>query len=157
MRWIKLLFKILGIVVSAIVILVIVLFVSIWLWDFSDDYNRKHYFQNRDRIERITGVALPKFKVTEYHEDRRSFTGDYWDYFDIEFKNALPDSLFDELDKKIEAGNTGWSKEGNKYSFSQTWGNGMPAPSGESDNADRMFGITIIKGSKEGKINHGIW
>ena len=154
MKWIAKFLKALGIFILAIAVLLVV---SIWLLDYMSESHRKNYFQDRDRIERITGVALPKFKMTNYSEGNRGLTGEYMDFIDFEFKNPLPDELFDEIDVKIEEGNTGWSKEGNKYTFGQSWGNGIPAPKGESDDEDRFFYLTLVKGSKEGKINHGVW
>ena len=150
MKWFK------RIVVSIAVIIAFYI-IAFWTLAYWFEYHEKHYFQDRGRIERITGVALPKFKVTSYSEGKRGFTGDHNDSFFFEFKNPLPDELFDEIDKKIEAGNTGWRKEGNKYSFSQTWGNGIPAPKGEDENDDRFFNITITRGDKRGVVNHGTW
>ncbi len=83
--------------------------------------------------------------------------GDFDDSFTLEFESPLSDVLFEEIDKKIEAGKTGWRKEGNKYSFSQTWGNGLPAPKGEDDNDDRFFTIIITKGDVRGIVHHGTW
>ena len=125
---------------------------SSWL-----EYHEKHYFQNLDRIERITDVRVPEFKVVDYWEGSRGFTGDFDSSFTFEFKSIPSDELFDEIDKKIEDGHTGWRKEGNKYSFSQTWENGMKAPKGESDNEDRFFSITITRGEKQGTVRHGMW
>ena len=121
---------------------------------FEDD---RSYFQNRGRIERITEVRIPKFKVIEYHEGQRGFNGDFNDWFVFEFKATPPHELFDEIDKLIKTGNTSWYKEGNEYIFDKTWGNGLPAPKGERENEDRMFSITITRGEKQGIIRHGMW
>ena len=43
------------------------------------DYERKYYFANEDRIERITGVRLPNMDIVEYNKGKSSFTGDYSD------------------------------------------------------------------------------
>ena len=144
-------------VIVGVVVFIAILMVLFWAFVSWQEYSRKHHFQDRDRIERITGIALPKFKVTNYEEGSQGFTGDYDDSFSFEFESPLSDVLFEEIDKKIEAGNTGWRKEGNKYSFSQTWGNGFPAPKGEDDNDDRFFSIIIIKGDVRGIVRHGAW
>ena len=109
------------------------------------------------RIERITGIRVPAYKTIEYHEGQRGFNGDYNDWFTIEFKTMPTDEMFDEIDKMIETGKTGWHKEGNDYIFNCTWGNGFKAPKGESDDEDRMFGITITREKKQGTIRSGMW
>ena len=109
------------------------------------------------RIERITGIRVPKYKVIEYDQGERYFTGDYEDRYEIEFQTVPSDELFDEIDKMIANGNTGWQREGNRYSFSVVWGNGLPTPKGESDEADGTFSLTITKGEKVGEIRSGSW
>ena len=109
------------------------------------------------RIERITGVRVPKYKTLEHEEGLRGFNGDYNDSFTIEFRTMPADEMFDEIDRMIKGGKTGWHKEGNDYIFNCTWGNGHPAPKGENDNEDRFFGITIKRGEKQGTIRHGMW
>ena len=110
-----------------------------------------------ERIERVTGVKVPNYKIIETHKSNRSFTGDREDRFEIEFKEIPSDELFDEIDRMIANGNTGWQRDGNKYSFSVIWGNGLPTPKGESDNFDGTFSITITKGEKVGEIRSGSW
>lgn len=109
------------------------------------------------RIERITGVRVPNYKIVESILGNRSFTCDYDDTYIIEFNTVPSDEIFDEIDKKIATGKTGWKKEGNEYSFSITWGNGFPAPKGESENDDITFGITMTRGKNEGEIRSGAW
>jgi len=109
------------------------------------------------RIERITDIRVPKFEVTEYVEGPRSFTGDYKDTYFIEFKTIPSDELFDEIDRKIAKGGTGWKRDGKKYSFSVIWGNGYSTPKGESEDADGIFDITMTRGEKEAIIHSGAW
>ena len=109
------------------------------------------------RIERITDIRVPKFEVTKYVEGRRSFTGDYKDTYFIEFKSTPSEELFDEIDRKIAKGGTGWKRNGKKYSFSVFWGNGFAAPKGESEDADGIFDITLTRGEKEAIIHSGAW
>ena len=110
-----------------------------------------------ERIERITGVKVPDYVITDTLKGRRGFNGDYTDWFDIEFKTMPTDKLFNEIDEMIATWKTGWSRDGNQYRFSVTWGNGISAPPGEYDWEDRMFSITITKGEKVGMITSGRW
>jgi hypothetical protein len=110
-----------------------------------------------ERIERVTGVKVPSYKIIEKHKGVRHFTGDHEDWFEIEFKKIPSDDLFDEIDRMIASGNTGWKRDGNNYSFSVVWGNGFPTPKGESDSYDGTFSITLTKGEKNGEIRSGSW
>ena len=89
--------------------------------------------------------------------DEFEFNGDFNERFTIEFKTMPSDEMFDEIDKMIETGKTGWHKEGNDYVFNCMWGNGFKAPKGEDENEDRIFGITLTRGKKQGTIRHGAW
>ena len=109
------------------------------------------------RIERITGIRVPKYKVIEYNQGERHFTGDFMDTYEIEFQTIPSEEMFDKIDKMIATCKTGWHKEGNDYIYNCTWGNGYPAPKGESDDKDMIFGITITRGEKQGTIQHGMW
>lgn len=110
-----------------------------------------------ERIERITGVKVPKFAIIERHEGERHFTGDYLDTLIIEFESIPSDELFEEIDSMIVSNITKWKKKGRVYSYSTFWGNGYPAPKGESEAADGIFKITLTKGSKYGEIEDGAW
>ena len=110
-----------------------------------------------ERIERITGVRVPKFEIIERHEGERHFTGDYLDTLIIEFEHIPSDELFEKVDSMIASNNTKWEKKDSVYFYSTFWGNGYPAPKGESDNYDGIFGITITKGEKIGEIISGSW
>ena len=110
-----------------------------------------------ERIEQVSGIRVPSYNIIETYKGKRYFTGDHHDLYIIEFKTVPSDELFDEIDKMIAAGNTNWVKEGNKYTFSIVWGNGLPTPKGESDNYDGTFGITITKGERNGEISSGSW
>ena len=110
-----------------------------------------------ERIERITGVKVPEFDIIERHEGERHFTGDYLDTLIIEFESIPSDELFEEIDRMIASNNTKWVKKDSAYSYSTFWGNGYPAPKGESEAADGIFKITLIKCSKYGEIEDGAW
>lgn len=109
------------------------------------------------RIERITGVRVPNYKIIEYEKGEIHFNGDYEDTFTFEFKTMPSEEMFDEIDKMIATGNTDWKRDGNKYSFSVMWGNGFPAPKGEREEDDGMFSITITRGETDGIITFGAW
>ena len=104
-----------------------------------------------DRIERITGVRIPEYKVTKAFIGPTSFTGDFEDSLYIEFETLPSDELFEKMDS------LNWYREGDKYSFSTSWGNGSPAPEGENDEEDRFFKIKLTKGEKTGISVYGMW
>ncbi|MBQ6050390.1 MAG: hypothetical protein IJL35_07335 [Bacteroidaceae bacterium] len=110
-----------------------------------------------ERIERITGIRLPEFDIIESDQGERGFNGDYEDKFTIEFETVPSNELFDEIDKMIETQNTKWMKHDDSYTFYTIWGNGEPAPKGESEDDDVIFSITITKGKKTGEIKSGTW
>jgi hypothetical protein len=110
-----------------------------------------------ERIERITGAKVPKFTIIERHEGERHFTGDHLDTIRIEFESIPSDELFEKIDSMIASNSTKWEKKDSSYSYSTFWGNGCPAPEGESEAADGIFMITLIKGSKFGEIVDGTW
>lgn len=69
------------------------------------------------RIERITGVRVPKYKIIEYEKGEIHFNGDYEETFTFEFKTMPSEEMFDEIDKMIATGNPDWKRDGNKYFF----------------------------------------
>lgn len=135
------------------------LYLNILIYGFQAyiDYQRKYYFANEERIERITGIQFPDMDIVEYHKGSSSFTGDYSDALEMELEDSLSETFYHSLDSLIETGHTGWEKKGNTYVFSKTWGNGLPAPEGESDEEDRSFSVTLEKGSKRVFINSRMW
>lgn len=138
----------LGIILGSLLILFLGSYVYYeWIWEEWPT----------ERIERVTGVRIPCYKIIETHKDKRAFTGDHEDSFEIEFKNMPSVELFDKIDRMIANGNTNWVKEGHKYTFSIIWGNGLPTPKGESDSYDGTFSLTITKGEKVGEIRSGSW
>ena len=104
-----------------------------------------------DRIERITGVRLPEYEVTRFFLGPVMLMGDFTDTLYIEFESIPSDELFEKMDS------LNWYREGDKYSFSTSWGNGSPAPEGENDEEDRFFKIKLTKGEKTGIIVYGMW
>ena len=138
----------LGIVFGSLLILFLGLYVYYeWIWEEWPV----------ERIERITGVKVPEFRIIERHEGKRHFTGDYLDTLIIEFESIPSDELFEEIDRMIASNDTKWERSDSVYSYSTFWGNGNPAPEGESESADAIFKITLTKGSKYGEIEDGAW
>ena len=139
--------------------LFLVLYSVIFIWGLYTYGNiqRKYYFTNENRIERITGVKLPKMSIIEYHKGRTNITGDYNDRIIVEFEENIPDELFQTLDTLIATKKTKWLKNGAVYEFHLIWGGFMPAPKGEDDEEERFFDIIIEKGSNKVTINDGVW
>ena len=121
------------------------------------DYQRKYRFANNETIERITGVAFPELDIVEYKKNNRGFLGDYNDKLTLEMEDELSESTYHYLDSIINAGNTQWFKHDDEYSYSIMWGNGLPAPKGESEEDDGMFSLSFKKGSKIINLSHGSW
>ena len=121
--------------------LFIIGYLIILLWGYATylDYERKYYFPNEDRIERITGVRLPDMDIVEYNKSKSGFTRDYSDRLLLEFEKIPSEGIYQTLDSLIEAGKTGWRMNDSVYVFSFAWGNGMPAPKGESEDVDRSL------------------
>ena len=122
-----------------------------------DDYQRKYRFANNKTIERITGVAFPEVNLIDYKKDNRGFLGDYKDRLTLEMVDKLSESTYHYLDSIINAGNTQWFKHSDEYSYNIMWGNGLPAPKGESEEDDGMFSLSFKKGSKIINLSHGSW
>ena len=137
--------------------LIVYLCLFAWGYDAYVDYQRKYYFTDNDKIERITGVRFPDMEIIEYSEGKRGFTGDYSDRLIVEFEEVPAEKVYQTLDSLVDTGKTGWRMNDSAYVFSATWGNGMLAPKGESDNEDRSFGISFSKGSKKAMIHSGMW
>lgn len=121
------------------------------------EYERKHGFLDKDRIERITEVRLPDFELVECEMGDMNFRGEYSDELIIEFEDSLTNDFYATLDSLVEKKVWSKSKDTDRYSFSTMWGNGIPAPEGENDEADIMFSITIEKGTNRAVIGAGSW
>ena len=60
------------------------------------NYQSKYYFTDEDRIERITGVRLPKMNIIEYHQGDRSII-DYSDWLVVKFEEDIDPPLTEVL------------------------------------------------------------
>ena len=107
------------------------------------------------RIERITEISVPRFEMFlsrigyDFFHDPDSYI--------LYFKSTPSDELFNEIDKKMSSGNTNWKRNGNKYTFSIMWGDGYPAPKGESEDEIGKFSFSITKGKDVGDLIIGVW
>ena len=139
--------------------LFLILYFIVFVWGYFSyiDYQRKYYFTDVDRIERITGVKFPEMSIIDYHHGRTSFTGDYSDRLIVKFEEDISEKTYQTLDSLITTYKTSWRKKGNIYLFSVMWGNGMPTPEGENDEEDRTFSIAIENGNNKATINSGMW
>lgn len=107
------------------------------------------------RIERITEISVPRF---EMFISRLGYDFLYDpDAYQLYFHTTPSDELFDEIDKKIVPGNTNWKRNGNEYTFSIKWGDGYPAPKGESEDEIGKFSFSITKGKDVGYLIIGVW
>ena len=144
-RW-KLLPKWLRVVLFVLspMMLIIVAVVAFLGYSYYSEYYIQHHFVKRRVIENITGVRLPKYKVTERREERLCFVRfpEHEYDFTLEFKKMPDDAFYKILDEHFD------SFEPGKYSYSAIWGNGLEAPKGESDKDDIGFSIDIERGLK---------
>ena len=140
--------------IALLVILTVVLTPLCFIWYYGY-YHPRHHFVRPKVIENITGVRLPKYKVVEYERGSHAFTGDYSADFVLEFKE-IPSKDFYQLLNELYDHRTN-SKGITEYTFDCMWGNGLPAPKGESDSDDYFFHIKIPKGSKAFYIESGAW
>ena len=72
-------------------------------------------------------------------------------------EEELNESTYHYLDSIINSSKTGWSKRDDEYNYSVMWGNGLPAPKGESEEDDGMFSLSFKRGSKIINLSHGSW
>ena len=120
-----------------------------------------------ERIERITGAEFPAFdyhKTTFYHSG--GMLGDFTCSAIYKFDKVPTEDFYNTLDSLCNVEGSNWSKSNNQsdstasakeYYFNLTWGNGYPAPEGESPEDDRIITIEIPKGEREFKITYGAW
>lgn len=118
------------------------------------DYGTKLYYMIAckgtqwypERIERITGIRVPHCEVINQYVSRLCIEED-----SVKFYTIPPSDVFDEIDKRISAGDTCWTRKGNLYSFRLWWDNKCSPPKGEYYKGD--FQIRLTKGGYNCK-NH---
>lgn len=157
-RW-KLIGKKLRVFLLLISPLFLILYAVLCLWglDTYSSCQRKHRFADGETLKRITGVTYPNFKIVGYEKGNTAFMGDYSDKLIIEFEDTLSSQFYQTLDSLIATQETDWSRHDNTYSYSRMWGNGLPAPTGEDDEEDMTFSISLNKGSRQANIEYGAW
>lgn len=148
--------RILLLLVSPLMVIVYFIILLLALQGYYN-YQRKYHFADNEVIERITGVAFPELDIVDYIKWDTGFSGDYNDVITLEMKDDLDESTYNYLDSIIDSGDTSWSKHGNEYSYSIMWGNGLPAPKGESKDDDIMFSLSFERGSKIINLKSGSW
>ena len=130
--------------------IVIILYVSLEIID----YGTKLYYACKGkgsqwypaRIERITGIRVPHYDVINHYISRLCVEHD-----SIRFRNIPSSDVFDEIDKRIMAGDTCWKRSGNLYSFHLWWDKECSPPKGEEYYMGD-FNIRLTKGGEYGKI-----
>ena len=110
-----------------------------------------------DRIERITKVRVPEYKVTKFAISPPAI--DFTDTMNVEFESVPSDEVFETIDELMAANEkSGWHTDDSiHYSFNTYWGNGTPAPEGEDEEDDGTFELHLTKGEKAGVIIFGCW
>ena len=133
-----------------ILAIVLIRYVSIELID----YGQKLYYACQGsqwypaRIERITGVRMPHFEVLYRYESRL-----YIEHDSIAF-HVIPSSyIFDEIDKRIAAGDTCWRRSGDLYSFHLWWDKESKPPKGEKYYTGD-FQVKLMKGRRIWNIRY---
>ncbi len=108
-----------------------------------------------DRIERITKVKIPDYEVTRFAYGPSGI--DFVDTIFIEFESVPSDEMFEKIDELIatDSASRWFTKDSIHYQFDTWWGNGVPAPEGESEDDDTTFALYISKGERTGVIVFG--
>ena len=144
------------IILFLLLLLQIILFVAymIMLYNSRD---MVPIYEDTERMERITGVVFPEFKLVEVNKGETNFLGDYEDCFVLEMREELPEATYHYLDSIIECGDTHWGKDGDRYWYRNIGGNGEPVPEGENPDIDRFIEINLEKGDRTVNLSWGVW
>lgn len=120
--------------------------------------SRRHMFDENYILTRITDVYFPEFKVIGYERGKQGSQGDYRDELILEFYELPAEKFYTEIDSLARCGDDGWNtKDDSTYYYSRMWGNGLPAPLGESDEENMFLEIEIKRGEKRFHVNYGEW
>lgn len=112
----------LSLMLVSLLFLISYLIILLWGYAINLDYERKYYFTNEDRIEKITGVRLPDIDIVEYQQGKSRMM-DYIDQLLVKFEKIPSEEVYQTLDSLIETGKTGWRMNDSVYVFSAAWGN----------------------------------
>ena len=123
----------------------------------TDFISRKRRFDDAETLTRITETNFPKFKVVEFYEDWILGPNLKHDNeLTLEFKKLPTENFYRVIDSLARDTASGWSaKDDSTYYYSRTWGNGLPAPLGESDEEDMFLEIEIKRGEKRFYVYYG--
>lgn len=123
----------------------------------TDFISRKRRFDDAETLTRITETNFPKFKVVEFYEDWILGPNLKHDNeLTLEFKKLPTENFYIVIDSLARDTASGWSAKGDStYYYSRTWGNGLPAPLGESDEEDMFLEIEIKRGEKRFYVYYG--
>lgn len=138
--------------VKWILAIVIILYVSLEIID----YGTKLYYACKGkgsqwypaRIERITGIRVPHYEVINHHVSRLCVEKD-----SVKFYTIPSSDMFNEIDKRISAGDTCWKRSGNLYIFHIWWDKDCTPPKGE-DYYEGDFQVRLTKGSRTWNIRY---
>lgn len=133
-----------------ILAIVLIIYASILLID----YGTRLYYKSQGtqwypaRIERITGIRVPHYEVLNHYVSRGCVEKDSFTF------HIIPSSdMFDEIDKRISAGDTCWKRSGNLYIFHLYWDIDCTPPKGE-DYYEGDFQVKLTKGSRTWNIRY---
>ena len=142
---------------NCIFLLPLFLIVLIRIDNATDFISRKRRFDDAETLTRITETNFPKFKVVEFYEDWILGPNLKHDNeLTLEFKKLPTENFYIVIDSLARDTASGWSaKDDSTYYYSRTWGNGLPAPLGESDEEDMFLEIEIKRGEKRFYVYYG--
>ena len=123
--------------------LVLITIVSCGIWPPTPEKCKERW--SVERIERITKVKVPEYKVIKFVRGPSGI--DFTDTIYIEFESVPSDELFEKIEEMMAANeNSGWNTDDSiHYSFNTFWGNGFPAPEGEKEEDDGTFNLKLTK------------
>ena len=143
-----------------ILIWLLFLLFALFVWYMVMLYNSRdmvHIYEDSERLKRITGVAFPEFALVEYKKGETNWMGDYEDTFILEMDEELSEATYHHLDSVIECGDAYWGKDGIRYWYRNSWGNGEPTPEGEDPRHDHFLEIDFEKGNRIVNLRWGMW
>ena len=123
------------VILICLLFMLIVLFVAYMAMLYNSRDMVKIY-EDSERLERITGVAFPEFKLMEYEKGEASFLGDYEDKFILEMEEERPEATYHHLDSIIECGDAHWDGDGESRLT-------LPAVSGKVELFDEFAGKQV--------------
>ena len=127
-------------------------------FDGVNPYFVRRYADNK-RIENITSIPFPEFRIVDYRHGPVCFNGDFSDTLELEMKEPMKEFAIQRLDSIIRTDTSTfpeWSMFGDKYRFYKSWARGN-APKGENNDEDMSFELLMEKNSRLVTIIFGYW